>query len=338
MEYGTIQGIDKPVARIVLGTMILTDQPHVRTEECPDLGREGSLEYLDAVFALGCNAFDTAHGYGIPSGASERGLGLWMKLRGNRDQVVVITKGGIRRSPPAEYRAMPSFIEADIYESLARLQTSYIDLYLMHYDDDRHPVGPFVEMLDKHRRLGNIRAYGGSNWSHRRLAEANEYAARHGLAPFVASEPNYCLAVQAVPQFGPGCVSISGPANKEAREWYIATQMPVISYSSLGSGFFSGSVTRDDFGKVRHTMGEDSVRAYCHEDNFQRLERAAALGKEKGATAAQVALAFIMQSGLNVFPLTGAQTVKEVEENVRALEIKLTPQERAWLDLESDER
>ncbi len=338
MQYGKIEGVGKPVSRIVLGTMILTDQPQVRTEEYPDLGREGSLAYLDGVFALGCNAFDSAHIYGIPSGASEQALGLWMKLRGNRDKVVVITKGGIRKSPPAEYRAMPSFIEADIYESLARLQTDYIDLYLMHYDDDRHPVGPFIEMLYKHKKLGNIRAYGGSNWSHKRLAEVNEYAAKHGLDPFVASEPNYSLAVQAFPQFGPGCVSISGPAGKEARAWYSATQMPVIPYSSLGSGFFSGIVTRDDFGRVRHTMGESSVRAYCHEANFRRLERAMALGKEKGATAAQIALAFIMQNGLNVFPLTGAQTVEEVAENVKALEVKLTPQECAWLDLESDER
>ena len=80
MQYATIEGVDKPVSRLVLGTMIISDQEGER-----------SFALLDATFELGGNTLDTAHGYG--GGHSERGIGQWMAERGNREQVVIVTKG-----------------------------------------------------------------------------------------------------------------------------------------------------------------------------------------------------------------------------------------------------
>ena len=321
MQYGTVEGVDKPVARLVLGTMIISIQEPER-----------SFELLDAVFEMGGNALDTAHGYA--GGNSERGIGQWMAERGNREQMVVITKGCHHNAD--RKRVTPYDLASDLHDSLARLQTHYIDVYLLHRDDPDLPVGPIVEALNEHWRAGRIRAFGGSNWTHQRIEEANEYAARHGLRPFTASSPNYGLAEQVLDPWGPGCVTLSGPQNVEARAWYEANRMPVFAYSSLGRGFFSGRVTPANFEQTQETLDRACRTAYCHEVNFERLRRAMALAEEWGVTVPQIALAYVLGSPLDVYPLVGAANGAEFAQNVEALDISLTEAQRAWLNLERE--
>jgi len=133
----------------------------------------------------------------------------------------------------------------------------------------------------------------------------------------------------------PGSVSISGPAHRAARKWYAESGMPVIPYSSLGSGFFSGLLQPGTYEQVKERMNPTAVRVYACEANFERLERVAALAKRKGASIAQVALAFLLTGPLNVFALTGPRRPAEFADNAAALDITLTPAERAWLDLET---
>jgi aryl-alcohol dehydrogenase-like predicted oxidoreductase len=334
MKYGTVKRVNKPVAHLVLGTMIITDEEEAR-EKGPwgNINRAMSFKLLDEVFEQGGNTFDTAHVYGI-GGASEKGLGLWMKARDNREEVVILSKGAIKSSPPAPYKVMPSFIDADIFDSLARLQTDYIDIYMLHYDAPNYPVGPFVETLHKHFEAGRIHAYGGSNWSAARIEEANAYAEAHGLAPFVVSEPFYSLA-EMVEMPSPGRASLSGPSKKEERAWYAENEIPVMPYSSLAAGLMSGRVDRENY---RDEIRSGCVGAYCHEVNFERLDRAQELAEAKGVSVPQIALAFIVQSEMDVYPLVGARSGDEFADSAAALEIELTPEERAWLDLERDTR
>ena len=181
MEYGHVQGVDKPVSRLVQGTMMLSSRE-----------LEQSFALLDAVYALGCNTFDTAHVYG--GGDCERTMGQWVNERKLREKVVIIGKGAHHNQD--RKRVTPFDITSDIHDSLARFKFSYIDLYLLHRDDPTVPVGPIVEALNEHKRAGRIRAFGGSNWTHERIREANEYATAHGLTPFAASSPNFSLAEQ----------------------------------------------------------------------------------------------------------------------------------------------
>ena len=321
MQYGSIPGVGKPVSRLVLGTMIISIKEQDR-----------SFELLDAVLAAGCTAFDTAHGYA--GGDSERGLGQWMIARGNRDKVVIITKGCHHNADRS--RVTPFDLASDLHDSLARLQTDYIDLYLLHRDDLSVPVGPIVEALNEHLAAGRIRAFGGSNWTHQRIAEANEYAQAHGLAPFAASSPNYGLAEQIQDPWGGGCVTISGPQNQAARAWYAANQMPVFAYSSLARGLFSGRVTPDNWPQTQSTLDRACRTAYCHEPNFKRLERALAFAKERRISIPQLVLAFMFGSALNVFPIVGAASGQEYMDNTQAFDVVLTEAERSWLDLETD--
>ena len=234
-------------------------------------------------------------------------------------------------------RVTPYDITADLFDSLARFQTDYIDLYVLHRDDPALPVGPIVEALHEHKEAGRIHAYGGSNWSADSIQEANAYAAEHGLHPFVASSPNFSLAEQYEVPWD-DCISISGPSGAEDRAWYASQQMPLFTWSSLAGGFFSGRFNRDNLDSFESYADTLCVRCYCGEENFQRLDRVKTLAEEKGMSIPQIATAYVMSTPLNIFALIGSWTRDEIMANVAASQLKLTEQEVAWLELNSDER
>lgn len=322
MEYGKVKGLGKPVSRLVQGTMVLR----------PDKAEQG-FALLDAVFALGCNTFDAAHLYG--GGSCERMLGQWIEERGLREKVVILTKAAHHNAD--RKRVTPFDIAADLHDSLARLRTDYIDLYVLHRDDPAVPVGPIVEVLNEYHAAGRIRVFGGSNWTTERLQEANEYAQAHGLVPFAVSSPNFSLAEQVEAPWA-DCITISGPQNQQARAWYAQQHMPLFTWSSLARGFFSGRLTRRNFEEVKASLDSSTVRAYGCEPNFQRLDRAGELAREKGKSVPQVALAYVLQQPLEIFALVGCETPEEFRVNTEALEIVLTPAEMEWLDLRRERR
>lgn len=316
MQYGNLPGIDRPISRLVQGTVMV---------QSAELDKSFSL--LDDAYGLGCNTFDTAHVYG--NGDSERTVGRWVRERGIRDQVVIIGKGA---HPNADRkRVTPYDITADLHDSLARFQFDAIDLYLLHRDDPDVPVGPLVETLNEHQEAGRIGAYGLSNWRHERIEEAQAYAAAHGLKPPVASSPHFSLAEQ-VKEAWPGCIAISGPAEAAAREWYQQTQMALFTWSSLAGGFFSGRFRRDNLDTFSDYLDQVCVSAYAYEDNFGRLERAMALAEEKGLTLPQVALAYVLSQPLNIFAIVGCRSEAEFAANLAAGEVRLSDREIAWLE------
>jgi aryl-alcohol dehydrogenase-like predicted oxidoreductase len=319
MKYGKVPGVNKPISRLVQGTVM------IKSSEM-----EQSFTLLDEVHELGCTTFDTAHGYG--QGDCERTVGRWVRDRGLRDKVVIIGKGAHHNQD--RKRVHPFDISSDLFDSLARFQFDYIDLYLLHRDDPTVPVGGIVEVLNEHQAAGRIHAFGGSNWSIERIQEANAYAKAHGLTPFVASSPNFSLAEQVNAPW-PECISISGPQGESARSWYSQNQMPLFTWSSLAGGFFSGRFNRDNLETFESYLDKLCVFSYCYEDNFKRLDRVRLLAKEKGLTIPQIATAYVLSQPLNIFALVGCQNSAEFKANLEASELSLTPQEIAWLDLKS---
>lgn len=187
-------------------------------------------------------------------------------------------------------------------------------------------------MLNELVRAGKIGAFGASNWSAARIAEANAYATAHGMLPMVASSPHFSLAEQLSAPWE-GCVSIAGPAGASDRAWYAVEAMAIIPWSSLAGGFFSGRFRRDNLDTFDRPNDRLCVETYCSEPNFRRLERAAQLGRQKGLSAAQIALSFVVSGPLNAYPLVGPSTGEHFGDLLVASEIRLTPEERAWLDL-----
>jgi len=324
MEYGRITNVDKPISRLVQGTIMLST-----AEE------EYSFDLLDQVYEAGINTFDSGHLYG--GGDCERTLGRWIEDRGLRNETVILTKCCHMNSD--RERVTPYDISSDLHDSLARLRTNYIDLYLLHRDDMRMPVAPIVDRLNHYIGTGNLGVIGGSNWSHERIERANLYAATSGQQPFTVSSPNFSLAEQAEPPWR-GCISISGKDGAGARDWYEENQMPLFTWSSIANGFFSGRVNRENYdGLVEQGLFDESaVRAYCTDDNFERLDRVEELAEKKGLSIPQVALAYVLSQPLNIFALVGARSGEEISANLESLQTKLTDGEMAWLNLERSDR
>ncbi len=312
MARGRIDGLDKPVSRLVLGCGWFR----------PDDERVNPL--LEAFLAAGGTALDTAYAYG--RGESERTLGRWLRAHGRRDDVVLITKGALHASDWSP-RVTPEVITAELTESLERLQTDHIDLYLLHRDDPDVPVGPIVDCLNEHVRAGRIRVFGGSNWSARRFDEAAAYARGHGIQGFAASSPHFALAVaHDPPHMGHAMVS----DDPEALAWYRARQMPLLSWTSQARGFFSAAIDPGVEADRRRFARFD------HEDNWERRRRCLALAERRGIPSTQVALAWLLAQTPDIYPIIGPSRVPHLEDAVAALDVALSPGERAWLNLQAD--
>ena len=166
MRYVNPAGLDNPVSVIGLGTATRAFTPETYNR---------AAELLDAFLDAGGNCIDTAHIYGF--GNSEKTLGRWLEESGRRGEIVLITKGCHPAVDPQNLfgkawapRLTPEAIRADLSESLERLRTDYVDLYLLHRDDEAMPTGPLVEALNQEQARWRIRAFGASNWRVERIA------------------------------------------------------------------------------------------------------------------------------------------------------------------------
>jgi aryl-alcohol dehydrogenase-like predicted oxidoreductase len=319
MRYGSIPGVGDRVSRLVLGSMIFSTQPAAFETTC---------RLLDRFVAAGGTTVDTARVYA--GGTSEAAFGQWLERSGRRNDVVVLGKGVHHDSQTLERRVTPAAIHEDVDTSLREMKLETIDIYILHKDDPEAPVGPIVEALNQEAQGGRIRVFGGSSWSHQRLTEANAYAAERGLMPFTVSSPNLALAVPNEPMWV-GCISIADDA--EALAWYQQTRMPVFAWSAQARGFFSGRY-RPDLIEGATTDAQNVIRTYYSDANWERYRRADELAELKGCNLRQLALAWVLHSPLEVFALIGPQTVAELDDCLGALDVELTPEEVAWLNLE----
>jgi aryl-alcohol dehydrogenase-like predicted oxidoreductase len=293
--YRRLAPLDRPVSRLVLGTLLVDP------------------EVLDEWVRLGGNAIDTARVYG--DGAAERDLGAWLASRpGVRDDVVLISKGA---HPDGERRRVtPADIASDLAASLDALGRP-IDIYMLHRDDPRLPVGPIMEALNKHVRAGRVRALGASNWTCARIDEANASAADHGLAGFCCSSPHLSLATQNEEHWD----DTRSARDPEIFAWHERSAMPLFAWSAQARGFFAGH------------SSESVDRVYDSADNRERRRRAGELAGRLGCTANQVALAWVLQQPFPVYAVIGARTVAQLHEAVGALDVALADDELRWLDL-----
>lgn len=314
MKYGQIPGIEKPVSRIVQGAAMINA-----------LETDDRFAVLDACLEAGINTFDSAHVYG-----TDPKFGEWVRQRGVREKIVLLDK--CAHFNQWRRRVTPYDITSDLHDLLAQLQFEYIDLFVMHRDDASVPVGPVVEAMNEHIQAGLIRAYGGSNWTYERIAEANEYAEEHGLVPFAVSSPHFSLAEMVAAPW-PGCLSIAGPGGEQAREWYAANNVALFPWSTLCGGFFSGKYDRASVAAADADTEGIPVKCYRSDDNIERLDRAWQLAAEKNVTVAQIATAWVTHYPLNVFALICSWSVEEIQANVEALDLDLTETEMDWLDL-----
>ncbi len=309
-------GLDRPASRLFFGTATAP----VMT------GEAGAEELLDQALACGVNAFDCARSYGL----AEETLGRWMSSRGCRDQVVILTKGGDIRNGRVEVNR--KVITEQLERSLETLRTERIDIYLLHRDDPNTSVEEFVDTLNEMKNRGYIRMFGASNWTHERIARANAYARAHGLEEFRVSSPNYGLAHQIRDLWGGGCVTLTGAENAEARAWYEQNQMPVIAYSSMGRGFFSGRFRAYDEEGAKEALDAYAQAGYLCEENMGRLKRAEELASRLGITVPEVALRYAFSSPMNVYAVVSSRSAQRLRKSLEAADAPLTAEQARYLE------
>ena len=316
MKYTNIPFVDKPVSRIVLG-----GSGKLFTSGGDEAG------VMETALECGINCVDTAREYGN----SEAAIGRYFREHGRRDDFVLISKCC---HPTLAFlqRVTPSAAESDLLRSLDILETDHIDIYFLHRDDESVSVGKIAECMHRFHEEGKIKAFGGSNWSAKRISELNAYAKSHGLTGFTVSSPHYSLGRQLHDPWGNGCKTITGDKNAPQREYYKSTGMPLFCWAALCGGMFSGAVKSTEPGPMMKHLGFNSTWGYGCRDNFERLHRCEILAKEKNVSVAQIALAWLLGSELNTLAIVGCNTPKRVLENARAAELVLTQAERRWLE------
>jgi len=300
MVCGRLPGLEKKISRLVMGVDNQTDPVH-------------AAAMFDDYFERGGNCFDTAYIYG--RGLLERNLGDWIRSRGVREEVVVLAKGC---HTPENF---PERFMPQLDESLERLGTDYTDIYMLHRDNEDVPVGEWIDALNEGVAAGRARVLGASNWTLERIAAANEYAGQKGLVGFSAVSNNYSLAEMVEPPWR-GCVSAKG---HEA--WFRENGIALMPWSSQARGFFTGRARPDD------RSDPELVRCWYSAGNFKRLERVEELAGRHGVTGVTIALAWVLGQDFQTFPLIGPRLVSETRTSCDALELELTPEEVAWLDL-----
>lgn len=280
-----------------------------------------SFRLLDAFVDSGLNLIDTADVYstwvtGHHGGESETVIGNWLKQTEKRDKIVIATKLG---KPMGEGRKGLSrkYMMQAVEDSLRRLQTDYIDLYQSHEDDPATPLeetlGAFSELVNS----GKVRAIGASNYTGARLQQSLDISARLGCQGYETLQPEYNLYARQ-------------PFESELRPVCEHSGLGVLPYFSLAAGFLTGKYrSESDLAKSSRGRG---VKKYLNDRGYRILNALDDVSREKNATPAQVALAWLIAQPTVVAPLASATSVTQWNELQRAVHLALSESEISKLN------
>ncbi len=266
-----------------------------------------ALPFLQRALELGVDFLDSSDAYGL--GQNEELLGR--ALKGRRDRVVLATKfGQDRRSGGVNGR--PEYVQQACEASLKRLGVEVIDLYFQHRVDPNVPVEDTVGAMSRLVEQGKVRFLG--------LCEARPERIRRGHAthPIAAVQSEFSLLYREVAD--------------ETRAVTRDLGISFVAYSPLGRSLLAGVIP--DFANL--SEGDTRKRHPRFEgENFSKnralVERAEAIAADKSCTVAQLSLAWLLAQGPDVIAIPGTKRVERVEENLGALDVRLTPEEVATI-------
>jgi aryl-alcohol dehydrogenase-like predicted oxidoreductase len=279
---------------------------------------------LSRSYEAGINFIDTADIYsrwadGNPGGVAEEYTGRWLKQAGvPRDRLVIATKvrGRLGDGPNAEGLSRVHVMQA-VEASLRRLQTDYIDLYQTHWPDQSTPVEETLRAMDDLVRQGKVRYIGASNHKAWELMLALCVADKHNLVRYDSLQPHYSLV-----------------RREEFERELLAVcetfELGVLAYSPLEGGFLTGKYRQNM--PLPNSRRAESRQKYITEKNFILLERLDGISVAHQATIAQISLAWLLARPSVTSAIIGATTLEQLDENLGALNLTLTDEEKNILD------
>ena len=284
------------------------------------LNEKESFEILDAVIGLGINTIDTADVYsrwaeGNSGGESETIIGKWMKSRGNRENVNIITKVGGNLGQGQRNITEP-YILKEVDESLRRLQIDEIDLYFTHWDDEKTPVEETLGAYQKLIKAGKVRNIGASNMSPERLRESLKASEQQNLPRYEVFQPGYNLYDRE--KFETGVA----PVCKE-------NGLGVISYYALASGFLTGKYRSED--DLKKSVRGGGVKKYMDDRGTKILKALDEIGRTHSISQAGVALAWLIQNPNVTAPIASATSQSQLRAFAEAMNTQLTEGEMNFL-------
>jgi aryl-alcohol dehydrogenase-like predicted oxidoreductase len=304
MKYKKVGRTGLKVSQICLGTMNYGDP----------VSEEESIKIIRGAIDAGVNFIDTADMYA--GGKSEEIIGK--ALKGNRDSIVIATKVAGKSGPgPNDIGLSRKHIMQAIDGNLKRLQTDYIDLYYVHNPDYDTPLEETLRALDELVHQGKVRYIGCSNFAAWQIGKALGLSSFYNLARFECTQPPYNLLTRDVEmELLPLCKS---------------EEVGVCTYNPLAGEMLTGL---HEFGKppvegrfTHKLMGPGYTERYWSEMNFKAVERFKQIAQAHGCTLAQFAIAWILNNDTITSVLSGTTAIKQLNENIAAIDITLSAEE-----------
>jgi aryl-alcohol dehydrogenase-like predicted oxidoreductase len=320
MEYRTLGRSGCVVSTLALGTMTFG------TESDED----ASQAQLDAFVAAGGNLIDTADVYS--DAASEEIIGRWLgrQSREVRDQLVLATKGRFRMGAgPNDLGLSRRHLRTALHASLRRLDVDHVDLYQVHAHDPLTPPEETLRFLDDAVRAGDIAYVGLSNYTGWQLQQIVDLAELRSLVRPITLQPQYNLLAREI-------------------EWEIipaslANGLGLLPWSPLGGGWLTGKYTRDARPSGATRLGENpdrGVEAYDRRRGIERtwavIDAVASIAEQRSVSMAQIALAWLIDRPGVSSVILGARTLQQLADNLGAVGLHLSEEERRMLDAASD--
>ncbi len=311
-HYVTLGRSGLRVSPFCLGTMTFGE----------DLGWGSSVEesqrIIDRYIELGGNFLDTANFY--TKSHSEKIIGDHVgRDRARRDRLVIATKfsGNLYPGDPNGGGSNRKSIVAACEQSLRRLQTDYIDLYWLHNWDVNTPIDETMAALEDLVRMGKVRYIGVSDTPAWKIAQANMTAHFRGWSTFIGLQIEYSLLERTVEQ--------------ELVPMALELGLGITPWSPLKSGVLSGKYTRKNAGQLKPDRGF-IADTHLSEKTYTIVDELAIIAKAHQSTVARVALAWVQGQAGVTSTIIGARRLSQLEDNVKALDVILSPQERSRLD------